>query len=139
MYCSGNLLISSLSLVFLFFIIHDGEAFKVSRDVKFELHTRQNHSENFEILFPDRSLHNSGELTNFDFNKSTRIFVHGFNTNRELMIRCATAFLKHNDFNCIAVNWMKGSNIWNYETARRRVERVSLMSYVADRWSNKLR
>lgn len=101
------------------------EAFEVGRDVQFELHTRHKHSGTFEILVADHRRFNVGEPTHFDFRKPTRIVVHGFNSQRKHLIQYTTAFLKKHDCNCIAVNWINGSNTLNYFAARSRVDQVS--------------
>lgn len=125
----GKILIPAISIVAVLKIPFS-EAFNASRDVRFELHTRNSHSNNFEILVADQNRHNVSEITNFDYNKPTRIFVHGFNSNHKVIVRCTTAFLKDNDYNCIAVNWLRGSNTLNYATARERVDQVSAESQV---------
>lgn len=123
-YIAKLLIITAISFASVL-VIPDCEAFTASHDVQFELHTRENHSENFEVLVADHYGFTVREPTNFDYRKPTRIYVHGYQSSRRSFLRYAKAFLKYSDCNFIAVNWLTGSVTRNYMTARGRVDRVS--------------
>lgn len=104
--------------------------FDVSRDVRFELHTREHSLDTFEELRVNQygrteELSREDALTIFNATRPTRIFVHGYWSSRRAFLRYARAFLHNADCNFIAVNWLNGSKTYNYWRARGRVERVS--------------
>lgn len=61
---------------------------------------------------------------NFDPRRPTRIFVHGYYSEDELMKSYAKAYLNVGDFNFIAVDWLAGATTLNYPRARHRVREV---------------
>lgn len=102
--------------------------FPINTAVRFELFTVSNPTEPQLITHRDEAtLSNS----NFDPNRPTRIFIHGWNSQGLLTPRFAEAYFQKggHDVNFIAVNWRAGSDTINYVGARRRVNVVG--PYVA--------
>lgn len=61
---------------------------------------------------------------NFYSSRPTRIFVHGFYSEHELMDTYAKVYLNVGDFNFIAVDWLAAAKTLNYPKARHRVREV---------------
>lgn len=99
------------------------KTFDASRDVVFELHTRENNTDNFQRLVPNLDI-SVQPATNFDHTRLTRIYVHGYLSIRKKCLRYSKAFLQSKDCNFILVNWLSGSLTLNYASARDRVEEV---------------
>ena len=111
--------------------------FSVKNDVRFELFTYKNPTE------PQILIHNnqtSVKLSNFSWKRPTRILIHGWYSEGLLTPRFADAYLvkgKHR-VNFIAVNWQKGSDVYNYYNARHRVQEMAehvarFIDFMADR------
>ena len=62
---------------------------------------------------------------NFDATRPTRIFIHGFLSNRETLDKYAAAYSRLGDFNFIAINWLRGAVTIRYVKARLRVRAVA--------------
>lgn len=101
------------------------KTFDASREVVFELHTRENNTDNFQQLFPNHHDVTVQPHTNFNKSRPTRIYVHGYLSLRKKCLRYSTAFLQSKDCNFILVNWLSGSMTLNYASARNRVEDVN--------------
>lgn len=97
------------------------EAFDAETDIIFQLHTRD------EPLFTVLSPNNDPPIsaTQFNPNRPTRIFIHGFRSKQKVLNRYAAAYVKAGDFNFIGVDWTKGANVYNYYGAKGRVKHVS--------------
>lgn len=94
--------------------------------VRFELFTRENQDAP-QLLSPN----NDSLLdTNYDPNRPTRMFIHGWNSQGKLTPRFTEAYFKKGNLNVnvIAVNWRDLSDD-DYVGARRRIDAVG--SYVA--------
>lgn len=90
--------------------------------VRFELYTRDN-PEKPQLL---SSTNDSLLDTNYDPNRPTRIFIHGWNSQGEMTPLFTDAYFKkgNHNVNWIAVNWRDGSDKVNYVSARRLVGRI---------------
>lgn len=101
--------------------------FPIAFVVRFELYTRDN-IEVPQLLSPDND---TLLQTNYDPNRPTRMFIHGWNTRGILTpLFCGAYFREGNhNVNLIAVNWRAGSDTVNYSGARRRINQVG--PYVA--------
>lgn len=124
--CRTTSIITFLVAVYTSFcVINVFAKFEVNRDVRFELHTREHSLETYEELRID-GYGRTQDLTIFNATRPTRVFVHGYMSSRRAFLRYAKAFLKGDDCNFIAVNWLNGSKTYNYWKARGRVEKVSI-------------
>ncbi|XP_031623460.1 pancreatic lipase-related protein 2-like [Contarinia nasturtii] len=97
--------------------------FSVENDVIFQLFTQKNPTEP-QIL--ELNNDTTVKTSHFDWRNPTRILIHGWCSEGLLTPRFADAYLvrgKHK-VNFIAVNWQKGSDIWNYRCARYRVNEM---------------
>lgn len=92
--------------------------------VAFELHTRNNGLSSFDRLYSDGPAN-----TVFDATRPTRIFVHGYMSDRQTFLDHAKAFLKKRDCNFIAVNWVDASNNLNYAEVKDQVEEVTIIIF----------
>lgn len=103
-------------------ILDSGTPF-TEKDVIFQLYTRANPN-NAQNL----TLHDKNGLINSHFNPKlpTRMFIHGWYSEGLLTPRFANAYLTKGDFNFIAVNWQKGSDILNYLQARQNIKIVGV-------------
>lgn len=61
---------------------------------------------------------------NWDPNRRTRIFIHGFYSDREILEKYARGYLERDDYNFIAINWLRGARTINYVKARHRIHDV---------------
>lgn len=61
---------------------------------------------------------------NWNPNRPTRIFIHGYYSDEETLQKYATAYLERDDYNFIAINWLRGAKTINYVKARYRVLEV---------------
>lgn len=61
---------------------------------------------------------------NWSPGRPTRVFIHGYYSDRKTFMKYAHAYLRRGDYNFIAINWLRGARTLNYFTARRRVELV---------------
>lgn len=98
--------------------------FSVESDVIFELFTHKNPTEP-QIL--DVNDYTTVKKSNFNWLHPTRILIHGWNSEGLLTARFADAYLikgKHK-VNFIAVNWQKGSDVYNYYCARGHVNEIA--------------
>lgn len=98
--------------------------FDVGQDVRFELFTTKNPTVP-QIL--ELNNYTTVKQSNFNWWRPTRILVHGWMSEGILTPRFTEAYFskgKHK-VNFIAVNWQKGSDVYNYMTARGRVPDVA--------------
>lgn len=63
---------------------------------------------------------------NWNPRRRTRIFIHGYYSDRKTFMKYAHAYLRRGDYNFIAINWLLGARTLNYFKARRRVHLVGL-------------
>lgn len=98
--------------------------FVVERDVRFELFTPKNPTEPQLLTLDD---YTSVKSSNFNWWYPTRILIHGWYSEGLLTPRFAEAYFSKKNYkvNFIAVNWQKGSDIYNYFTARGRVKAIA--------------
>lgn len=61
---------------------------------------------------------------NWNPNRPTRIFIHGYYSDEELLKKYAKAYMERDDFNFIAINWLPGARTINYVKARHRIIEV---------------
>lgn len=61
---------------------------------------------------------------NWHPNRPTRLFIHGYYSDQDTLKKYAKAYLKRDDFNFIAINWLKGAQTINYVKARYRIMEV---------------
>lgn len=58
---------------------------------------------------------------NWHPNRPTRIFIHGYYSDQDTLRSYARAYLERDDFNFIAINWLRGAKTINYVKARHRI------------------
>lgn len=104
--------------------IEGEQFFEAWTDVEFQLYTRSNPT-TYQVLKLNDI--NSIQNSNFVATRQTRYTIHGWNSNGQSSINTILrdAYLQKGDFNVIAVDWGKGANTINYETARQRIKDVS--------------
>lgn len=61
---------------------------------------------------------------NWHPNRPTRLYIHGFYGDQETSRRYAKAYLERDNYNFIAINWVRGAKTINYVKARYRVMEV---------------
>lgn len=61
---------------------------------------------------------------NWNPNRPTRLFIHGWYSDEELLRRYARAYIERDDFNFIAINWLRGAQTIDYVKARHRIMEV---------------
>lgn len=123
-------LLSTLTFVFITESLAFAEKFSAFKHVKYQIRSRAdtnfttfslpqiiNHPEAKSIFVQENQL-------NFNVHRPTRIFVHGFYSDNELMDSYAKSYLNAGDFNFIAVDWLAGAKTLNYAKARHRVREV---------------
>lgn len=109
--------------------------------VRFELFTRENQDAPQSLSPSNDSLLD----TNYDPNRPTRMFIHGWNSQGKLTPRFTEAYFKKGNINVnvIAVNWRDLSDD-DYVGARRRIDAVGLyvaqfIDYLVNRGNLKLK
>lgn len=114
--------------------------FDAKKDVFYEMHCRfANYSTNTTLHDIDTNILNNDNLIlssersingiqgcrwNWNPRRPTRIFIHGYYSDRDTLMQYANAYLNRGDFNFIAINWLKGAKTINYVKARHRVREV---------------
>lgn len=93
--------------------------FDIEKDLIFRLYTQENPNTYYELKS------NLEPPAAFNPYRPTRIFVHGFQSSENVLLRYKDAFLKSGDYNFIAVDWTKGASTLNYLKAKKRVKPVS--------------
>lgn len=74
-----------------------------------------------------KSIWFNGDIENdlqFDPKRPTRVFIHGYYSNRDTIQEYANAYLETGDFNFIAIDWLAGAQTLDYRKARSRVRTV---------------
>lgn len=61
---------------------------------------------------------------NWNPNRPTRLFIHGYFSDEETLKKYAKAFIERDDFNFIAINWLPGARTIDYVKARYRILEV---------------
>lgn len=61
---------------------------------------------------------------NWNPNRPTRMFIHGYYSDQETLRKYASAYLERDDYNFIAINWLRGAKTINYVKARYRILEV---------------
>ena len=61
---------------------------------------------------------------NWNPNRPTRLFIHGYYSDQHTLKRYAKAYLDRDDYNFIAINWLPGAKTINYVKARYRILEV---------------
>lgn len=61
---------------------------------------------------------------NWHPNRPTRLFIHGYYSDQETLKQYARAFIERDDFNFIAINWLRGARTIDYVKARHRIMEV---------------
>lgn len=99
--------------------------FNFRHDIIFELHSNTSEAEKLTLSHLDERVGRSANLkTAFDYRRPTRIFIHGFLSNRDTLDTYAQAYRKAGDYNFIAINWLAGAVTLSYKRARDRVRLV---------------
>ena len=114
--------ITTFVLVIASIFVYNSHAFDIESDLLFRLYTREVPDLYFALRANDEP---PVSQTPFNPSRPTRIFIHGFKSKEKTINRYAEAYLKSGDFNFIAVDWLKGSNTFNYLMAKGRVRPVS--------------
>lgn len=102
--------------------ISNSYAFDIEKDLVFRLYTREDPV--MYYVLKTRGIPTISETT-FKPNRPTRIFVHGFRSKEKVIKRYAETYLGIEDYNFIAVDWIKGASTYNYYSAKGRVKKVS--------------
>lgn len=95
-------------------------AFDANEDIYFELYTNEN-PENYQVIRNSQAIRS----TTFNPYRPTRIFVHGFRSDRNTIKQYSKGFLRAENVNFIAMNWIDGAETLLYPVAKNRVEEVS--------------
>lgn len=103
------------------------DAFDANEDIYFELYTYEN-PDNYQVIRNTLNVRS----TTFNSLRPTRIFVHGFRSDRSVIKQYAKAFLKAEDVNFIAMNWIDGAETILYPVAKNRVDEVSARCFFLD-------
>lgn len=61
---------------------------------------------------------------NWNPNRPTRLFIHGYYSDEETLKQYARAFIERDNFNFIAINWLRGARTIDYVKARHRIMEV---------------
>lgn len=61
---------------------------------------------------------------NWSPNRPTRLFIHGYYSDEKLLKQYAQAYIERDDFNFIAINWLRGARTIDYIKARHRIMEV---------------
>lgn len=56
--------------------------------------------------------------------RPTRIFIHGYFSDQDTLKKYARTYLERDDYNFIAINWLRGAKTINYVKARHRILEV---------------
>lgn len=102
-------------------------AFDANEDIYFELYTYES-PDNYQVIRNTLNVRS----TTFNPLRPTRIFVHGFRSDRSVIKQYAKAFLKAEDVNFIAMNWIDGAETILYPVAKNRVDEVSATRFFCD-------
>lgn len=102
-------------------------AFDANEDIYFELYTYES-PDNYQVIRNTQNVRS----TTFNPLRPTRIFVHGFRSDRSIIKQYAKAFLKAEDVNFIAMNWIDGAETILYPVAKNRVDEVSTNHFLCD-------
>lgn len=104
--------------------------FHARHDIVFEFNSKTSSTARFTLLNLDpqegRSLGSAISDLIFDPRRPTRIFIHGFYSNRETLESYTKAYREAGNFNFIVINWLKGAVTFSYGKARHRVKLVSM-------------
>lgn len=100
--------------------ISSARTFDANEDIYFELYTNES-PDNYQVIRNTQTIRS----TTFNIRRSTRIFVHGFRSDRRIIQQYAKAFLRAENVNFIAMNWIDGAETLLYPVAKNRVEDVS--------------
>lgn len=104
------------------------QSFEAKCHVKYHIHSRVNSTsvtwKQAKDVSKEKSFFIASYRLNFDPIRPTRIFVHGYKSDTDLMDSYAQAYLNAGNFNFIAVDWLAGASTWNYLTAKDRVPEV---------------
>lgn len=111
--------IIKFALLVILICMINSNALSINKYLQFRLYTRENQIGYYVLTT------NGISETPFNPNRQTRIFIHGFRSEEEIIRRYADAYMKLGDFNFIAVDWLKGASTWNYLAAKGRVGQVS--------------
>lgn len=114
---------STSILLFIPFSVY-AEKFSAAKHVKYHIRSRADPTFTAHSSKKSRSDFVHENRLNFNLSRPTRIFVHGFYSDSELMESYAKAYLNAGDFNFIAVDWLAGAKTLNYPKARHRVREV---------------
>lgn len=129
---------SSVSCLLIAFVIilwnigqHSVQAkrFNFLYDIIFELHSNSSSIQQMTLSNLDGRVgranpHDPSKILTFDYRRPTRIFIHGFYSNRDTLDAYAKAYREAGDYNFIAINWLEGAVTLNYKRARDRVKIV---------------
>lgn len=139
--CKSSL-IKSLLLVSVIGSVKTGE-FDVKKHVSYEMYCRfSNETTTTTLHQMDTSILRNENLVidgegdnrtvasvmncrlNWNPNRPTRLFIHGYYSDTNTLKRYAKAYLDRGDYNFIAINWLPGAKTINYVKARYRILEV---------------
>lgn len=146
MQLTGGVICLSLSLLFnVILSLTTAAEFDAKKHVFYEMHCRFSNqstnatlndidsvtlqSDNFLVsgTSSNRSIHGVKNCRwNWHPNRPTRIFIHGYYSNRRTLSQYVRAYLKRGDYNFIIINWLRGAVTINYVKARHRVREVGV-------------
>lgn len=110
----------AIIFVFLSIAVVHSDGFDMEKDLVFRLYTQEDPTTYHALKS------NLEPPPTFKPNRPTRIFVHGWKSSENVLIRYKDAYLKLGNYNFIAVDWTKGAATYNYLKAKGRVQPVSL-------------
>lgn len=115
-------------LLIALFEIHQNNGFHMRHDIVFEFNSNSASTALFTLLNLDqptgRSFNSVIDDTIFDPELPTRIFIHGYFSDRKTLNAYAKAYREAGRFNFIVINWLKGAVTLRYSIARKRVQLV---------------
>lgn len=139
---------SILILISVIIISVNAGGFDAKKDVSYEMYCRfSNTSTNTTLHDIGQSLYDQNILKHENFivdgyhdnriltgvqncrwnwnpNRPTRIFIHGYYSDHDTLRKYANAYLERDNFNFIAINWLRGAKTINYVKARFRILEV---------------
>lgn len=137
-----NALLKSLLLVSVVGLVKTGE-FDAKKHVSYEMYCRfSNETVTTTLHQIDTSILRNENLVidgqgdnrtvasitncrlNWNPNRPTRLFIHGYYSDYDTLQRYAKAYLERDDYNFIAINWLPGAKTINYVKARYRILEV---------------
>lgn len=102
-------------------------SFDADEDVIFKLYKRDEPTKFIVLKINGERLNSTNP---FDPELPTRVHIHGYLAEEEIIDRYRQAYLSIGDYNFIVVDWLEGAFTLNYFKAKKRVSEVSKISWI---------